>query len=184
MPTLPVPFRCLPIRSTRPSATPWTVTWLMNRSRHFVSESNVTTFTPACWAALRSAQTAFGSLAASTIAPACCCVAVWMKDDCAVGLASVGPTSWNLPLYSPTAVLPPASEAWKYLLPRLFGMKVTVLPLALPPPLPLLPLELLPLSEDDAQPVMRREDAARAATAPSQRLRTDVGDVTGMPFVR
>src|SRR4051794_4295001 len=156
MPTLPVPLRCLPIRSTRPSATPWTVTWLTNRSRHLVSESKVTTLTPACWAALRSAQTAFGSFAASTMAPACCCVAVWMNEDWAVGLASVGPTSWNLPPNSSVAAFPPASDAWKYLLPRLFGMKVTVLPLALPPPL--LPLEPPLPSEDDAQPVMRRED--------------------------
>src|SRR5215210_6370368 len=104
-----------------------------------------------------------------------------MNDDCAVGLASVGPTSWNLPFNSSTAVLPPASEAWKYLLPRLLGMKVMVLPLALSP---LLPLSLPPLSDEEAQPVMRREDAARAAAAPSQRLRTYLVDVTVGPFVK
>src|SRR5690348_7120460 len=107
----------------------------MNRSRQAVSESKVTTFTPACLAELRSAQMAFGSLAARTMAPVCCWVAVWMNDDCDVALASVGPTSWNLPLNSWTAVLPPESDAWKYLLPRLFGMKVTeLLPLAPDPP--------------------------------------------------
>ena len=67
----------------------------MNRSRHsgFVSESKVTTFTPASRASLSASQIASGSFAETTSPPTPCWAAVWMKLTCEVGLASDGPTS-------------------------------------------------------------------------------------------
>ena len=71
---------CSVIRSTWTFAMPSAVAWLMNRSRQsgLVSESKVTTLTPASRASLSASQMASGSLAETTSAPTPCWAAVWM----------------------------------------------------------------------------------------------------------
>ncbi len=66
--------------STWTLAMPSAVAWLMNRLRQsaVVSESKVTTFTPAVMASFRASQIAALSLAETRSAPTCCCVAVLM----------------------------------------------------------------------------------------------------------
>ena len=71
---------CFAIRSTCTLAMPSDVAWLTKMSRHevSVSESKVTTLTPAERAWLSESQMAFGSFAETTSAPTPCCVAVLM----------------------------------------------------------------------------------------------------------
>ena len=90
---------------------PSAVAWLMNRSRHSgsVSESNVTTLTPASRASFNASQIAVGSLAETTSASTPCWAAVLMNGTCASGDAASGPTSSNSPPNSSTARWPPAS---------------------------------------------------------------------------
>ena len=71
---------------------PSAVAWLMNRSRHSgsVSESKVTTLTPASRASLSASQIAVGSLAETTSASTPCWAAVLMNGTCASGVPVVG----------------------------------------------------------------------------------------------
>ena len=59
---------------------PWVVAWLMKMSRQSfeASESNVTTLMPAWRAWFSDGQTAFGSLAATTMTSCCCWISVLM----------------------------------------------------------------------------------------------------------